>query len=142
MSSYRRLPLPALAVLACLFLSACSGDDGPTGPSGPQGPEGPAGPQGPAGMPAAQGLAGVDGTGTLLRDVNAVSAERVDVGRYRVTFSSAVNVAAGYFVVTPGLNSSCNTMASAEVSANNSVWVSFSSGGLNFVDCSFSLVVF
>ncbi len=107
--------------------------------------QGPPGPPGPPGTPAAQALAAVNSDGTLLRGVNVASVERVDTGRYRVTFESNVNVANGYYIVTPGLTNTCNMVGEAEKSTGNSVWVSFvdhRSPGVTFVDCSFSLVIF
>jgi hypothetical protein len=107
--------------------------------------QGPPGPQGPPGTPAARALAAVNSDGTLLRGVNVASVERVDTGRYRVTFESNVNVANGYYLVTPGLTSTCNMVGQAEKSTGNSVWVSFAdhrSNGVTFADCSFSLVIF
>lgn len=137
--------LLTLSLIAALGVVGCEGEEGPTGPegmAGPQGPQGNPGTQGPAGMPAAQGLAGVSATGALLRGVNVASVERLDVGRYRVTFTAAVNVDAGYYLVTPGLTGTCVTRFSAERADGNAVWVGFGSEPLNFVDCAFSLVVF
>ena len=124
------------------------GETGPAGPAGPQGPAGPSGPQGdpgpigPAGSPAAQGLAAVNSGGSLLRGVNATSASRTGLGTYRVTFNGSVDVATGYYVVTPGLTGTCAATPSAESSSGNSVFVLFVKHDGTRVDCSFSLVVF
>src|SRR6266487_3627355 len=83
-----------------LLASSCKGD---TGAPGPTGPAGSGGPPGPAGTPAAQGLAAVDASGTLIRGLNVASVSRLSQGRYTVTFTSNVNVASGYYLVTPGL---------------------------------------
>jgi len=60
-------------------------------------------------------------------------------GVYTVTFTAAVNVAAGFYVVTPGVVGTCATGASAENSGTvaNSVTVVLVAG-----DCAFSLAVF
>ena len=90
-----------------------------------------------------QGIAAVDKNATLLRGENVVSVTKQAPG-YRVEFNADVDVANGYYLVTPGLTGSCNTMINAEKTAGNAVYVSFSGRGpsINFVDCAFSLVVY
>ena len=87
----------------------------------------------------AQGLAAVNGSGGLIRGHNVASISRVRAGVYTVTFTAAVNVAAGFYVVTPGVVGTCATGASAENSGTvaNSVTVVLVAG-----DCAFSLAVF
>jgi len=91
----------------------------------------------------AKGLAAVNKTGNLLRGINVVSVNIQPPG-YRVVFNSDVDVANGYYLVTPGLTGSCNTRPNAEKSAGNSVYVSFAKGGTaaEFSECGFSLAVF
>lgn len=67
------------------------GPPGPAGPQGPEGPQGSQGPQGPAG-PAGPGVktisgivSGTTGLPTIVTP-NGFTSERLDVGRYRVTF--------------------------------------------------------
>ena len=81
----------------------------------------------------------MNGSGGLIRGRNVSSVTRVRAGLYTVTFTSAVNVAAGFYVVTPGLVGTCATGASAENSGTvaNTVTVVLAAG-----DCAFSLVVF
>lgn len=141
----RFAPLGALAVLILLGLGGCTGDAGPMGPEGPTGPQGaqgPEGPQGPAGLPAAQALAGVGSDGSLVRGVNVASTQRFDVGRYRVVFTSAVNIDAGYYVVTPGFTNTCAARVTAERGAGNAVLIGFVTENSQWLDCPFSLVVF
>jgi hypothetical protein len=125
-----------------LGLQGPPGSEGPAGPEGDSGPQGAAGPQGPAGSPAAQGLAAVNSSGTLLRGVNASSATRTGLGTYRVTFNGNVNVPNGYYLVTPGLTGTCGVSHSAESSSGNSVFVLFVKHDGTRVDCAFSLIVF
>lgn len=89
-----------------------------------------------------QGLAAVAGDGTLLRGLNVQSVSHPGTGRYEITFTSAANVAAGFYNVTPGLEGTCAMRISAERgTAANSVFVLFSDGS-SFVNCGFSLIVF
>ena len=119
-----------------------TGSQGPQGPAGSSGPQGDPGPIGPAGLPGAQGLAAVSSGGSLLRGVNAASATRTGLGTYRVTFNGSVNVANGYYIVTPGLTGTCAAIPSAEGTSGNSVFVLFIDDDGTRQDCSFSLVVF
>lgn len=91
----------------------------------------------------AKGLAAVSANGSLLRGLNVASVTRQAPG-YRVEFVAGVDVANGYYLVTPGLTGSCNTMINAEKTTGNAVYVSFAGTGSvpNFVDCAFSLAVF
>jgi len=123
-------------------LQGPAGSEGPAGSQGVAGPQGEAGPQGPAGSPAAQGLAAVNSSGTLLRGVNATSATRTGLGTYRVTFNGNVNVSSGYYMVTPGLTGTCATIHSAESASGNSVFVLFVKSDGNRIDCAFSLIVY
>ena len=93
--------------------------------------------------PQIQGIAAVAKDATLLRGENVVSVTRQAPG-YRVEFSEDVDVDNGYYLVTPGLVGSCNTMINAEKASGNAVYVSFAGRGpdINFVDCAFSLVVY
>lgn len=93
--------------------------------------------------PQVKGIAAVDADGNLLRGVNVVSVSRQPPG-YRIEFDSSVDVANGYYLVTPGLTGSCNTMINAEKTTGNAVYVSFAGRGpdINFVDCGFSLVIY
>lgn len=130
-----RLFVSLLATLLLLLLTtACQG------PPGAQGEPGPAGPPGPGG---AKGLAAVAANATLIRGVNVASVAKQDPG-YVVTFTADVDVANAYYLVTPGLVGSCNTMINAEKTAGNAVYISFASRGpgIDFVDCAFSLAVF
>ena len=45
--------------------------------------------------------------------------------RYTVTFTSNVNVAGGYYLVTPGLTGTCAMVSNAEEFAGNAVFVGF-----------------
>lgn len=123
-------------------LQGLQGPQGPEGPQGPAGDTGPAGPQGPPGAPAVEGLAAVSSNGTLLRGVNATGATRTGLGTYRVSFSGAVDVDAGFFVVTPGLTGTCARIVSAEDSSGNSVFVLFMNPDGTRGDCAFSLIVY
>lgn len=91
----------------------------------------------------AKGLAAVSKTGSLIRGVNVVSVAVQPPG-YIVVFNSEVDVANGYYLVTPGLTGSCNTKPSAEKSTGNAVYVSFSRTATTptFTNCAFSLAVF
>ena len=134
-----RLPLLAAGLAALLLLaSACQGPPGPPGPAGPAGPAGPVGPGG------AKGLAAVADDATLIRGVNVESVEWQQPGRFQVTFSAEVDVANGYYLVTPGLVGTCATMISAEKAPGNAVWVIFTTEkpGPDFINCAFSLAVF
>ncbi|MES1241733.1 MAG: hypothetical protein ABUT39_08960 [Acidobacteriota bacterium] len=93
--------------------------------------------------PQVQGLAAVKADGTLLRGVKVASVAKQPPG-YRVEFDPSVDVANGYYLVTPGLTGSCNTMINAEKTTGNAVYVSFADRGpgINFVDCNFSLAVY
>lgn len=93
--------------------------------------------------PQVQGIAAVAKDATLLRGENIVAVTKQPPG-YRVEFSGEVDVANGYYLVTPGLTGSCNSMINAEKTAGNAVYVSFAGRGpsINFVDCDFSLVVY
>jgi hypothetical protein len=93
--------------------------------------------------PQVKGMAAVSAESDLLRGVNVVSVSKQPPG-YRVEFDPSVDVANGYYLVTPGLNGSCNTMINAEKTSGNAVYVSFAGRGpsINFVDCDFSLVVY
>jgi len=93
--------------------------------------------------PQVKGMAAVSADGHLLRGVNVVSVTKQPPG-YRVQFSPSVDVANGYYLVTPGLTGTCNTMINAEKTTGNAVYVSFAGRGpsINFVNCSFSLVVY
>lgn len=93
--------------------------------------------------PQVKGIAAVSAESDLLRGVNVVSVSKQPPG-YRVEFDSSVDVENGYYLVTPGLNGSCNTMINAEKTHGNAVYVSFAGRGpnINFVDCDFSLVVY
>ncbi len=105
---------------------------------------GPQGPQGPPGEPAAQAMAAIDRDGNLLRGVNISSTERTDTGLYRVTFDADVDLANGYYLITPGLNTACNTVGMAAYDGT-ALRVSFgdpTSTTPRFIDCAFSLVVF
>ncbi|MFQ5909912.1 MAG: hypothetical protein ACE5IJ_04230 [Thermoplasmata archaeon] len=100
------------------------------------------GPQGPPGMPAAQGLAAVSSTGTLLRGVNVDSVTHPSEGTFRVFFTSNVDVANGYYSLTPGLTGTCATVHSAEITPGNGVFVLFATDAGVLIDCAFTLVVF
>lgn len=126
------VPLLALALLLAV---SCQG---PPGPAGPQGDPGPAGPPGPGG---AKGLAIVTGDANLIRGVNVESAVRQDPG-YLVTFTAEVDVANGYYFVTPGVDGTCVSMIDAEQAPGNGVWVGFVAADGDYHDCSFSLAVF
>ncbi len=135
-----------LAALGCTGLQGPPGPVGPAGLAGSVGPAGQPGPQGPAGTPgpgSAKAMAAVSQDGTLLRGVNVVSSVRKQEGIYVVQFAPSVDVANGYYVVTPGLTSTCVVKHDAEIanSAPNALNVGFSGNG-GFVDCSFSLLVF
>ena len=138
LESNRRALLFSTFLIGVLLLT--QGCQGPAGPAGPEGPAGPAGPPGPGG---AKGLAAVAADATLIRGVNVQSVARQDPG-YVVTFTADVDVANGYYFVTPGLVGSCNTLINAEKTAGNSVYVSFGrrGPGISFADCAFSLAVF
>src|SRR6266566_3467625 len=136
----RKLSVIGLLSLG-LLASSCKGDMGAPGATGPAGAGGPVG---PAGAPAAQGLAAVSASGTLIRGLNVSSVSRLGQGRYTVTFTSSVNVAGGYYFVTPGLTGTCNMVSEAEQSTGNAVFVSFidqrtGPGTVTLVDCAFSL---
>jgi hypothetical protein len=90
-----------------------------------------------------KGMAAVSADGKLLRGLHVVSVSKQPPG-YRVVFDASVDVAKGYYLVTPGLTGSCNTMINAEKTSGNAVYVSFAGRGpsINFVDCAFSLVVY
>jgi len=130
----RKLSVIGLLSLG-LLATSCKGDMGAPGPPGA------------AGTPAAQGLAAVDASGALIRGLNVASVSRLSQGRYTVTFTSNVNVAVGYYLVTPGLTGTCNMVSEAEQTTGNAVYVSFvdhrtGPGTVTLVDCAFSLVVF
>lgn len=93
--------------------------------------------------PQVKGIAAVSKDGNLVRGVNVVSVSKQPPG-YRIQFDPSVDVANGYYLVTPGLTGSCNTMISAEKTNGNAVYTSFAGRGpdINFVDCAFSLVVY
>jgi hypothetical protein len=93
--------------------------------------------------PQVKGIAAVSADANLLRGVKVVSASKQPPG-YRIEFDPSVDVANGYYLVTPGLSGSCNTMINAEKTSGNAVYVSFAGRGpdINFVDCAFTLVVY
>ncbi|MGC9417655.1 MAG: hypothetical protein ACP5EN_01670 [Rhodovulum sp.] len=93
--------------------------------------------------PQVKGMAAVSADAALIRGVNVVSVTKQAPG-YRVEFASDVDVANGYYLVTPGLTGSCNTMINAEKTTGNAVYVSFAGRGpgINFADCAFSLAVY
>jgi hypothetical protein len=68
-------------------LSASAKTSGPTGPAGPPGPTGPSG---PAGASATALWAVVDSNGTLVRNRNATSAQKIGTGQYQVIFNQDV----------------------------------------------------
>ena len=91
----------------------------------------------------AKGLAAVSKTGGLIRGINVVSVAVHPPG-YVVEFNGEVDVANGYYLVTPGLTGSCNTKPNAEKWTGNSVYVSFAKSAATptFTNCAFSLAVF
>lgn len=90
----------------------------------------------------ARGAAQVAGNGSLIQGKNVSSVEKDGTGAFRVTFNSVVDISTAYLVVSSGLTGTCASAQSVEASSGNSAYVVFTNTNGNFVDCSFSLLVF